>query len=80
VQGHPVLLIYKGNLLKSNLEKVQLSVDELEEAVREHGVTDFSQVDQAIMEVDGNISIISDDYKHHTIKKRKLRNKEGIKS
>ena len=32
---------------------------ELEQAVREHGVKDIQNVDLAMLEVDGNISIVS---------------------
>jgi uncharacterized membrane protein YcaP (DUF421 family) len=71
IQGHPQLLIYKGRLIEQNLKKIQLSRTELEEAVREHGAADISDVDQAIFEVDGNISILSKGYTHHTSKKRR---------
>jgi uncharacterized membrane protein YcaP (DUF421 family) len=71
VQGHPLLLIYKGKLLEHNIKKIQLSYEELEEAVREHGVESISEVDQAIFEVDGNISILSKGYTHHTSTKRR---------
>jgi uncharacterized membrane protein YcaP (DUF421 family) len=71
VQGHPILLVYKGKLLEHNLKKIQLSFEELEEAVREHGVENIHEVDQAVFEVDGNISILSKGYTHHTLKKKK---------
>ncbi len=71
IQGHPLLLIYKGNLLEKNLIKIQLTKSELEEAIREHGAEKISDVDQAVFEVDGNISIISKEYTLHTLKKKK---------
>ncbi len=45
----------------------------MEEAVREHGVAGIKDVDLAVLEVDGNISIMSDDYKNRTIRKRRVR-------
>jgi len=48
-----------------------MSINELQEAVREHGVSDIKDVDLAVLEVDGNISILSDDYKDKSIKKRR---------
>ena len=48
-----------------------MSIEELERSIREHGVANISKVDLAILEVDGNISILSNDFKHRTIKVRK---------
>ena len=79
IQGHPLLLVYKGKLVEQNLRKIQLSYSELEEAIREHGVERVSDVDQAVFEVDGNISILSNDYKHQTTKKRKVHKTENLK-
>jgi len=75
VQGTDLLLIYKGQINEANLAKARITRDELLEAVREHGVSEIREVDLAILETDGNISIISNEYKHRTIKKRKGRNK-----
>jgi uncharacterized membrane protein YcaP (DUF421 family) len=75
VQGEELLLINQGQLNMPNMTKARITHKELLEAVREHGVSEISKVDLAILEIDGNISIISNDYKHRTIKKRKGRNK-----
>jgi|SRR6185369_12380057 len=71
LQGDAIMLIYQGKILRDHLKKAFVSEDELEEAVREHGVENVSQVDLAVLETDGNISIISDDYKHKTSRKRR---------
>jgi len=47
--------------------------------VREHGVASVEDVDLAILEVDGNVSVLSDEYRKHTVKKRKTR-KNSIKT
>jgi uncharacterized membrane protein YcaP (DUF421 family) len=75
IQGSALLLIYKGELNKINLGKAQISLEELYEAIREHGVAKVADVELAILEVDGNISIISNNYSHRTQKKRKGRNR-----
>lgn len=75
IQGADLLLIYKGQLNLSNIAKARITRQEIMEAVREHGVSEIREVDLAILETDGNISIISNEYKHRTIKKRKGRNK-----
>jgi uncharacterized membrane protein YcaP (DUF421 family) len=75
VQGTDLLLIYKGQLNMQNLAKARITREEILEAVREHGVSEVRDVDLAVLEIDGNISIISNEYKHHTVRKRKGRNK-----
>jgi uncharacterized membrane protein YcaP (DUF421 family) len=75
VQGAELLLIYKGQLNVSNLTKARITREELLEAVREHGVSEIREVDLAVLETDGNISIISNEYKHRTTRKRKGRNR-----
>ena len=75
VQGNEMLLIYKGQLNKANMDKARITHEEILEAVREHGVAEIREVDLAVLEIDGNISIISDQYKHRTVRKRKGRNK-----
>jgi uncharacterized membrane protein YcaP (DUF421 family) len=45
-----------------NCKKAEITIEELEAAVREHGARDIQKVDLAILEVDGNISVISSEY------------------
>lgn len=75
VEGTELVLIYKGQLNMTNMTKARITHEELLEAVREHGVSEIGKVDLAVLEIDGNISIISNDFKHSTIKKRKGRNR-----
>lgn len=68
----PEILIHDGKVDQAALTKLDLSLDELREAMREHGVQEFYQVKLAMFEMDGNISIISDDDKlKRTVHKRK---------
>ena len=67
VQGESVMLIYRGKINRRNLQKTRLTMDELMEAVREHGVSKLSEVDLAVLEVDGNISVLSDDFSKKTV-------------
>ncbi|UAY51366.1 DUF421 domain-containing protein [Ferruginibacter albus] len=68
LEGKPVLLIYKGEIQIDHLHHLQISVEELEAAVREHGVEDVKKVDIATLEADGNISVISNDFKNVSTK------------
>jgi uncharacterized membrane protein YcaP (DUF421 family) len=71
LQGEPIMLVYKGKLKIDNMHRTRISHDELLEAIREHGVESIADVDLAILELDGNISILSDNFKHKTSKRRK---------
>ena len=70
IQGSPIMLVYQGKVIYKHLEKAQISHDELEAAIREHGVKDIAAVDLAILEVDGNISVLSSNFTKKTRKRR----------
>jgi uncharacterized membrane protein YcaP (DUF421 family) len=71
IEGHAVLLVYKGKVLQKNLDSSKISMDELEAAIREHGVENIQEVDLAVLEIDGNISVLSQDFRRKTTRKRK---------
>lgn len=71
VQGDELMLIYNGKILKSHLDRAMISIEELNASVREHGVESIEDVDLAILEVDGNISVLSKNFQHKTTRKRK---------
>ncbi|EDM38710.1 conserved hypothetical membrane-anchored protein [Pedobacter sp. BAL39] len=55
----PEILIHKGNLDFAKLALLGITNEELQEAMREHGIEKYKDVKLAMLEVDGNISIIS---------------------
>ncbi|MCD7973775.1 MAG: DUF421 domain-containing protein [Candidatus Azobacteroides sp.] len=61
MQGEPTILIRHGKINKKELRKNKISMQELEEVGRENGIGDLSTIDLAILEVDGKISILSDE-------------------
>jgi uncharacterized membrane protein YcaP (DUF421 family) len=71
VQGEKIVLIHDGVILRKGMKAAMMSNDELERAIREHGVSNTKEVNLAILEVDGNISVLSKDYTHKTVKNRK---------
>jgi uncharacterized membrane protein YcaP (DUF421 family) len=71
LQGEALMLVYNGNMIEENLKKAMITKEEVEAAVREHGVDNCSHVNLAIMEVDGNISVISGDYTKRSSRKRR---------
>lgn len=71
LQGQPVMLVYNGKLNEENMKRARLSMEELMEAIREHGVGGIQDVNLAVLEVDGNISVLSADFQNRTVRKRK---------
>jgi len=72
MQGNPLMLIYHGKIIKKHLDEAKISHEELEAAIREHGVKDISQVDLAVLEIDGNISVLSQNFSRQTVKRRRV--------
>src|SRR6218665_2106884 len=71
LEGEAVMLVYKGKVIKKNLDLEKITMEELNASIREHGIKDLASVDLAILETDGNISVLSDDYTRRSSKKRK---------
>lgn len=61
ISEHPEVLIHNGVLNSVILNQQGISNEELKEAMREHGVDKLSDVKLAMLEIDGNISIITGD-------------------
>jgi len=79
IQPKPQILIHDGNLDFKALSKLNISSEELQEAIREHGFEHFTDVKLAMLEIDGNISIISGiDNLRQTHYKRLKRSKKTI--
>lgn len=57
-EGEPVLLVSDGAVLRDRLRRQGIDLEDLEQAAREHGVKDLGEVDTAVLEVDGSVSII----------------------
>jgi uncharacterized membrane protein YcaP (DUF421 family) len=71
IDGEPILLIYNGQVRPNALKEASISLEQLKAVVREHGVEEVSDVNLAIFEVDGNISVLSDNYRNLSKRKRK---------
>lgn len=54
----PLPLIENGRLLRRNMRHELITMDELKAHLREHGVTEPTQVERAVMESDGEVSVI----------------------
>lgn len=54
----PLPLVERGKVLRRNLRHEFVNEEELRAKLREHGVTDYAQVERATMESDGQVSVI----------------------
>ncbi len=67
VCGKPEILIYRGKIDEKALEKERFTVNELEERLREKDVFNMGDVEYAILETNGDISVILKPNKRNTI-------------
>jgi uncharacterized membrane protein YcaP (DUF421 family) len=58
VEGSPTLLVLRGEVLTDHLRREGLDQDTLEAALREHGVANVADVEMAVLEIDGSISVV----------------------
>ncbi len=61
VQGKPLLLVQNGRMLRINMRRELITVDELKAKLRESGADNLGKVRSAYMEVDGQISLQLDE-------------------
>lgn len=74
VQGQPSLLVHDGKIVEAHLAREHVSMDELQRALREHGIASVHDVALAVLEVDGSISVLKyEDVKPEALPHRRLR-------
>ncbi|HEY1045051.1 MAG TPA: YetF domain-containing protein [Bacteroidia bacterium] len=79
LEGEPVMLIYEGNLHERHMQKEGITMEELMAALREHGVESIGEVKLAMLEIDGNISVVSKEMQGKTHHKRKKRSRGFVR-
>ena len=55
--GKPVILIENGKILRQNLRRTRITLDELTAHLRQKDILDPTSVQYAILETDGNLSV-----------------------
>ena len=80
VSARPTMLINRGKVDRKAMMKVRLSADELVSELRQQGVTDITEVQYAILEQNGNITVIQKaEYRNPTLKDLNIKvNEMGI--
>lgn len=79
VEGQPTLLVHQGCVLAGHMAKEHVSMDELERALREHGISSCRDVALAILEVDGSISCLKYDELNPDSRNHPIRHKYLVK-
>jgi uncharacterized membrane protein YcaP (DUF421 family) len=69
VEGTPTLLVLHGEAILEHLRREGLDQETLEAALREHGVARLEDVEMAVLEIDGSISVVSAGAETHRIKR-----------
>lgn len=69
-QPQPTLIIKDGHYLSDRLRREGVDMDEVEMAIREHGLADVSEVRMGVLEPDGTISIVGKDSVVHRSRRR----------
>ena len=65
--GKPAILIYKGRIDEKTLRKERFTINELEERLRGNNVNNIKDVDYAILETSGQVTVIQKPEKRGTI-------------
>jgi len=81
IQGEPSLLVHDGTVIESHMARERVSMDELNRALREHGISSVDQVALAVLEVDGSISClkydeIKPDANTHLVRRKGIQRKQ----
>ncbi len=58
VEGTPTLLVLHGEIITKNMLHEGIDKETLQAAIREHGVAEVGEVEMAVLEIDGSISVI----------------------
>ena len=71
LEGEKIVLAVDGKVLQEGLKRAKMTEDEVCMAVREHGVNDITDANLVVLEVDGNISVLSDGFSKKSVVRRK---------
>ena len=65
--GRPSILIYRGKIDEEKLKKERFTINELEERLRGNNISNIGDVEYAILETSGQLSVIQKPNKRNTI-------------
>ena len=67
---HPAVVVRNGQYIEDAMRREGVERDEIEMAMREHGIKDLKEVQMAVLEADGSISIVPTGSTIHKTKRR----------
>lgn len=65
--GKPTILIYRGKIDENNMKKERFTINELEERLRSNNIFNIGDVEYAILETSGQVTVIQKPNKRNTI-------------
>ncbi|MBR3120671.1 DUF421 domain-containing protein [Oceanobacillus profundus] len=73
IEGNPSIIIYNGKLIRDTMKKNKLDIDQLQHLLREKDTFSVREVEFAILEANGSLSVLKkSDYQPPTRKDMKL--------
>lgn len=77
LEPEPTIVVRAGRYLDGHMRREGVDREEVETAIREHGLEDVSQVEMAVLEPDGTISIVGRDAEvQHTKRRVRYRHRQ----
>jgi len=61
LKGDPAVLVHNGKVIERTMTNEHVSMDDLQQGLREHSISTVADVALAVLEVDGNISFLKYD-------------------
>ncbi|MFJ5714196.1 DUF421 domain-containing protein [Neobacillus sp. NPDC093127] len=58
LSGEPTVIMENGKILDANMKKIRYTLDDLNQQLREQGIFDVFQVEYALLEVSGKLSVM----------------------
>lgn len=79
IAGSPTVVIEHGKILDDNMRKLKFTLDSLNQSLRQKDIFDIAEVDYAILETNGRLSVKKkEEYLNVTRKDLKLRSSKSI--
>lgn len=58
VEGTPTILVLHGEVIQQHMQREGIDEETLQASLREHGIENLSDVEMAVLEIDGSISVV----------------------
>jgi uncharacterized membrane protein YcaP (DUF421 family) len=79
ISGSPTVMIENGNILEGNMKKVRYTMDSLNQSLREKEIFNIEEVEYALLEDNGKLSVLKkDEYRNVTKKDLNISSNSAI--